>query len=142
MAAAISYIFKNAEMLDVGTKDYSVWGSSAGARMAAAIGSHGAASFGGDPFPKPSAVVMAYTAHSDYSSNEPPTFVVVGEQDGIAPPSSMERRISALRRAGTEVEYHTFPNVGHGFGLGTGTSAQGWVADAIRFWERSMKRGN
>ncbi len=142
MAAAISYIFRSANMLGVSTKDYSVWGSSAGARMAAAIGSHGVASLGGDPLPKPSAVVMAYTAHSDHSSDEPPTFVVVGEQDGIAPASSMERRIAALRKAGTEVEYHKFGNVGHGFGLGTGTSAQGWVADAIRFWERSMKRGN
>jgi acetyl esterase/lipase len=141
MAAAVSYIFKSANMLGVSTRDYSVWGSSAGARMAAAIGSHGVARFGGDPLPKPSAVVMAYTAHADYSSDEPPTFVVVGEQDGIAPPSSMERRIVALRKAGTEVEYHKFGKVGHGFGLGTGTSAQGWIADAIRFWERFMKRG-
>lgn len=142
MAAAISYIFRNANVLGVSTRDYSVWGSSAGARMAAAIGSHGVARSGGDPLPKPSVVVIAYTAHSDYSSDEPPTFVVVGEQDGIAPPSSMESRIAALRKAGTEVEYHRFGNVGHGFGLGTGTSAQGWLADAIRFWERSMKRGN
>jgi acetyl esterase/lipase len=135
MAAAISYVFKNAETLGVSTRDYSVWGSSAGARMAAAIGSHGVASLGGDRLPKPSAVVIAYTGHSDYSSDEPPTFVVVGEQDRISPPSSMERRIAALRKAGTAVEYRKFPNVGHGFGLGTGTSAEGWVADAIRFWE-------
>jgi predicted esterase len=142
MAAAISYIFRGAGALGVSTKDYSVWGSSAGARMAAAIGSHGIAGFGGDYLPKPSAVVMAYTAHSDYSSDEPPTFVVVGEQDGIASASSMERRIVALRKAGTLVEYHKFGNLGHGFGLGTGTSAQGWMADAIRFWEKTMKRGS
>jgi acetyl esterase/lipase len=141
-AAAISYVIRSANMLGVSTKDYSVWGSSAGARMAAAIGSRGLASFGGATLPKPSAVVMAYTAHSDYSSDQPPTFVVVGEQDGIAPASSMESRIAALRKAGTEVEYHKFENVGHGFGLGSGTSAEGWVADANRFWERSMKRGN
>jgi predicted esterase len=79
---------------------------------------------------------MAYTAHSDLSINEPPTFVAVGEQDGIAPPSAMERRIAALRRAGTEVEYREYPNLGHGFGPGTGTSAEGWLVDAIRFWER------
>jgi hypothetical protein len=54
----------------------------------------------------------------------------------------MEGRVATLRKAGTEVDYRKFGNVGHGFGLGTGTSAQGWVADAIRFWERSMKRGN
>ncbi len=140
LAAAISFIFRNAEMLGVSTDDYSLWGSSAGARMAAAIGSHGVAHFGGDDLPKPSAVVMAYTGHSDYSSDEPPTFVVVGEQDGIAPPSAMERRIAALRRVGTEVEYHKFKNLGHGFGLGTGTSAEGWIDDAIRFWERFTKR--
>ena len=142
MAAAISYIFNGAGTLGVSTKDYSVWGSSAGARMAAAIGSHGVSGFGSGSLPKPSAAVMAYTAHSDYSSDEPPTFAVVGEQDGIAPAASMERRIAALRKAGTLVEYHKFRNLGHGFGLGTGTSAQGWVADAIRFWEKTMNRGS
>jgi acetyl esterase/lipase len=136
LAAAISYIFENADTLGVGTQGYSLWGSSAGARMAAAIGSHGTARYGGKDLPKPSAVVMAYTAHSDLSVDEPPTFVVVGEQDGVAPPSAMERRIAALRKAGTEVEYRKYKDLGHGFGVGTGTSAEGWVADAVRFWER------
>ena len=140
LAAAISYIFRNAERLGVSTENYSLWGSSAGARMAAAIGSHGVAAFGGDGLPRPSAVVMAYTGHSDYSSAEPPTFVVVGEHDGIAPPAAMEQRIAALRQAGTEVEYHKYRNLGHGFGLGTGTSAEGWIDDAIRFWGKSTQK--
>ena len=72
LAAAISFIFRNAEALGVCTENYSLCCSSAGARMAAAIGSHGAAGFGGDDLPKPSAVVMAYTAHSDEASNDPP----------------------------------------------------------------------
>ena len=50
----------------------------------------------------------------------------------------MERRVAALRRTGTEVEYHRFPNVGHGFGLGIGTSAEGWIADAVRFWAKRI----
>lgn len=141
MAAALSYIFRNASVLGVGTENYSVWGSSAGARMAAAIGSHGVASYGGDPLPKPSAVVMAYTGHSDYTSSEPATFVVVGAEDGIAPPARMEQRMVALRATGAEVEYHKFSNVGHGFGLGTGTSADGWVAAATRFWHKHMRVG-
>jgi predicted esterase len=110
--------------------------------MAASIGSHGVAAFAGDDLPVPSVVVMAYTGHSDHSSNEPPVFVVAGEQDGIAPPSTMERRIAALRQAGTEVEYHKYSGLGHGFGPGIGTSAEGWIADAIRFWERQMKNSN
>ena len=142
LAAAVSYIVGNAATLDVSPAGYSLWGSSAGARMAAAIGSYGAAKYGGGNAPKPSAVVMAYTAHSDYSPAEPSTFVVVGEQDGIAPPAVMEKRIEALRKAGTAVEYHKYKGVGHGFGPGVGTSAEGWVFDAIRFWEKSMPPGS
>jgi acetyl esterase/lipase len=140
LAAAISYIFRNAKTLSVGTEAYSLWGSSAGARMAAAIGSHGVASFGGDVLPKPSAVVMAYTGHSEYSANEPPTFVVVGEHDAIAPPSVMARRVAALRKAGAEVEFHQYSGLGHGFGPGTGTSAEGWLDRAIRFWQKSIRK--
>lgn len=135
MARAIGWIFDNAASLGVSTDSYSVWGSSAGARMAAFIGSHGPAGFGAAGLPKPAAVIMAYTSHSDLAETEPPTFVVVGENDGIAPPANMERRIAALRRIGTPVEYHRFPNIGHGFGAGTGTSADGWIEQAARFWE-------
>jgi len=135
LAAAISYLFENAEMFEVSTEDYSLWGSSAGARMVASIGSCGTSAFNGDDLPKPCTVVMAYTGHSDYSTDEPPTFVVVGENDNIASPSTMERRVNALRKAGVEVEFHKYQNLGHGFGLGIGTSAEGWIEDAIRFWE-------
>jgi predicted esterase len=139
LAAAISFIFRNADALGVSTEDYALWGSSAGARMAASIGSHGVAAFGGDNIPKPSTVVMAYTAHSGTASEEPPRFVVVGKQDPIAPPAAIERRVAALRQAGTQVEYRTYQHLGHGFGRGTGTSAEGWIADAIQFWEKFMK---
>ncbi len=140
LAVALSLVFRDAETLGVGTRGYSLWGSSAGARMAASIGSHGTGRFGGVGLPKPSVVVMAYTAHSDHAADEPPTFVVVGERDGIAPPVTMQRRISALRRTGTVVEYREYPGVGHGFGLGTGTSAEGWIGEAIRFWKRHQPR--
>jgi len=136
LAAALSYIFRHAKELDVGVRSYSLWGSSAGARMAAAIGSHGVARFGGAELPKPSVVVTAYTAHSETSSDEPPTYVVVGERDTIAPPSVMESRVGALRRAGTRVEYRTYAGLGHGFGAGVGTIAEGWITDAIRYWEK------
>jgi len=140
LAAALTYIFQNARELGVTTADYSLWGSSAGARMAASIGSHGAARFGGATLPRPSAVVLLYTGHSDLAPSEPPTFVAVGETDGIARPAVMERRVAALRRAGTDVEYHRYPGVGHGFGLGVGTSAEGWIDDAVRFWDRHMNQ--
>ena len=131
LAAALTYIFRNAGSLGVTTAGYSLWGSSAGARMAASIGAA--------TLPRPSAVVLLYTGHSDVARSEPPTFVAVGETDGIASPAVMERRVAALRRAGTDVEYHEYPGVGHGFGLGIGTSAEGWIAAALTFWEKHIE---
>ena len=138
LAAALSYIFENAATLEVSTKDYSLWGSSAGARMAARIGSYGAAAYGGEKLPRPSTVVMAYTGHTDFTEKDPPTFVVVGDRDGIASASTMERRVDSLRSAGIDVEFHVYRDVGHGFGLGSGTNAGGWLDDAVRFWENHM----
>ena len=135
LAAAVSYIVRNAKRLGVNTEGYSLWGSSAGARMAAAIGSHGTTSFGGDDLPKPAAVIMAYTGHSEVAAHEPSTFVVVGEHDGIASPSVMEQRAARVRATGAKVEFHRYPRLGHGFGPGVGTSAEGWLNRAIDFWE-------
>jgi acetyl esterase/lipase len=52
----------------------------------------------------------------------------------------MRRRVEALRNAGSEVEYREYRGLGHGFGLGVGTSAEGWIIEAIQCWERSTKR--
>ena len=140
LAAALSYIFKNAGTLAVSTKNYSLWGSSAGARMAARLGSYGTAAYSGENLPRPITVVMAYTGHSDFTKNDPPTFVVVGDRDGIASASVMEQRVNALQNAGIAVEFHKYPNVGHGFGLGIGTSAEGWLNKATMFWENHMAK--
>lgn len=138
LAAAITYVFQHAKELGVSLEGYSLWGSSAGARMAAAIGSHGVAGFGGADVAKPSAVVMAYTAHADHATSEPPTFALVGEQDGIAPAAAMRRRVETIRRLGTPVEFRVYPDLGHGFGPGTGTSAEGWIGEACRFWKNAI----
>ena len=138
MATAISYIIRHADALGVDPRGYSVWGSSAGARLAAAIGSHGPARFGGADVPKPAAVVMAYTGHSDVGKHEPATFVIVGERDGIAPASVMERRVAELRLAGTEVEYRKIQGIGHGFGAGVSTPAEWWLTDAVGFWAKQI----
>jgi len=143
LAVALSRVVRRAAELEVLPQGWSLWGSSAGARMAAAIGTHGTSAFGGGVLPKPAAVVMAYTGHSETAGREhrdPPTFVIAGEHDRIAPAEVMERRVEALRRAAVPVEYRRYANVGHGFGRGTGTTAEGWIDDAIRFWESVIPR--
>lgn len=139
LARAISFIFVNAETLGVNTNGYSVWGGSAGGRMAATISSYGIEAFGGSAgIPKPSAAIIQYTGHSDYNhSGEPATFVTVGENDGIANYRTMKARIDALSSMGVATEYHSYIGLGHGFGLGVGTIAEGWINQAVAFWEKN-----
>lgn len=67
LARAITFIFDHAEELEVDTSCYSLWGGSAGARMAAWLGTYGPAAFGGDDLPQPGAVIMQYTGLGEYS---------------------------------------------------------------------------
>lgn len=138
LARAISFIFDHAEELQVDTENYSLWGGSAGGRMAAWLGSYGPAVFGGEDLPRPVAVIMQYTGHSDYTEDDPPTFACVGESDGIANWRSMQSRLETLRELGIPTEFHHYPGLGHGFGLGTGTVAEGWIDQAIDFWEAQI----
>lgn len=135
LARALSFIFENAGTLGVDTDGYSLWGGSAGARMAAELGSYGAAVYGGDDIPKPSTVVMQYTGYSGYNpEGEPATFACVGDSDGIADWRTMKRRVEALNAMGVPTEFHVYDGLRHGFGLGTGTVAEGWLDLAVSFW--------
>lgn len=140
LAAALTFIFKNAAALNINTNSYSLWGGSAGARMAAYLGSYGAEAFGGAALPKPAAVIMQYTGHTDYTPDDPPTYACAGENDGIASWRTMQRLLDNLNRLGIETEFHKYPHLGHGFGLGRGTSAEGWLNDAAAFWQRQIDK--
>lgn len=139
LARAIRFIFEHARELEVDTEDYSLWGGSAGGRMAAYLGSYGTAAFGEKAFPKPAAVITQYTGHSEYSEDDPPTYACVGEDDGIASWRIMKRRLEGMNSLGIDTEFHTYPGLGHGFGLGTGTVAEGWLNQAVAFWENHME---
>ena len=99
--------------------DYSLWGGSAGARMAAWLGSYGTSTFGEKTYPKPASVIMQYTGLSQVQGNEPPTY--------------------QIKRNGTNAEIEVFNGLSHGFGLGQGTVAEGWINNAVSFWESNMK---
>ena len=42
------------------------------------------------------------------------------------------------RDLGIPTEFHHYPGLPHGFGLGTGTVAEGWLDEAAQFWEAQM----
>jgi acetyl esterase/lipase len=140
LAAAIAYIFRSAGTLGVGTRGYSLWGGSAGARMVGNIAINGASVHGGGNLPKPATVVIAYTGQSSYAGDFPPTFITVAANDWIANVNTVERRVANLKKAGVDVEYRRYERAGHGFGLGTGTDAEGWVDLAVQFWQRHITK--
>lgn len=123
LAAAISFIFSNAEKLGVSIKDYSLWGGSAGARMVGNIALNGVPAYGGSNLPKPATAVIAYTGQSTYSPDFPPAFLTVAANDGIANVSTVDTRAENLKAAGLEVAYRRYQTAGHGFG----TDAEGWI---------------
>ncbi len=50
----------------------------------------------------------------------------------------MQRRLKTLDSYGIPTEFHSFEGLPHGFGLGTGTAAEGWINDAVDFWESQL----
>jgi acetyl esterase/lipase len=139
LASAVSYIFQNAVTLEVDTEGYSLWGSSAGARMVGDIALQGVAYYGGGDLAKPGTVVIAYTGQTTFSPGFPPTFITVSGDDPIANASGVDKRVHNLKNSGVTVLYHRFTSAGHGFGTGVGTDAEGWVDDAARFWQENLK---
>ena len=139
LARAIAFLHENAEELQIDMADYSLWGGSAGARMAAWLGAYGTAAFGEAEYPAPAAVLMQYTGLSDVTGSEPPTYACVGTNDGIAYYRTVEDYISRIQSNGTDAEVEVFDGLRHGFGLGEGTVSQGWIDNAVSFWERNMQ---
>ncbi len=141
LAQAICFIEDHAAQLGVDPQHYSLWGGSAGARMAAELGNQDVLCqlTGRTDIPKADAVVMQYTGYSRVSDADAPTYVNVGDIDWIASWQTMKQRLSYLQQLGIPTEFHVYQGLNHGFGLGEGTDAEGWINDAIKFWQANMK---
>lgn len=139
LAQAIAYIYDHADELEIDTEGYSLWGGSAGARMAATLGNGEAMSYFGRPdIPQPAAVIMQYTGYLTVSKQDAPTYANVGTNDGIASWRTMQSRLQTLSDYGIPTEFHAYDGLSHGFGLGIDTTAEGWINDAVTFWEKQM----
>ena len=85
------------------------------------------------------ALIMQYTGLSEVTKHEPPTYECVGTRDGIASYHSVRSYIRKIKKNGTDAEIQLFDGLTHGFGLGEGTVAEGWINEAVLFWERQVK---
>lgn len=80
-------------------------------------------------------VVMQYTGLFEYTDDTPSTYACVGDRDGQV----IKACLDAMEREGIDTEFHVYPCLSHGFGLRKGTCEQGWINDAVFFWEKHMK---
>lgn len=138
LSRALVFLSDHADELQIDMTDYSLWGGSAGARMADMVGTYGTAAFGEKDLPRPAAVITQYTGLSEVTGSEPPTYANVGTSDYIADYRTMENRIARIQANGTDAEIEVFNGLHHGFGLGEGTVAEGWIDRAVSFWEKHM----
>ncbi|MBQ7685357.1 MAG: hypothetical protein IJT48_12825, partial [Bacteroidaceae bacterium] len=113
-------------------------GGSAGARMAADMSrlSHMRSATGRSDIPQAAACIMQYTGYTSVAADDAPTYACCGTSDGIASWRTMQSRLDQLSALGIHTEFHAYNGLPHGFGLGTGTVAEGWINDAIRFWNQ------
>ena len=68
---------------------------------------------------------LSVELHAD--SSFPRSFIWVNEDDAEVPPSNARRLAQRLQKEGVPLMYRTYPEGGHGCGIGTGTSCEGWV---------------
>lgn len=165
LARAVKYVFDNAERYHLDVKNYSVWGGSAGGHLAALFGTEtvGYAKYGlpkpgamvlaypvitmerdkthiisHDNFLGKNADRAAETltsAEQQVTGDYPRTFIWCSDDDDVVNPDNTRAMVAALKSAGVPVESEIYHGVAHGAGPATGTVAEKWMDEAVRFWQ-------
>lgn len=139
LIAAVNYIRSHADELQVSPDDYSVWGGSAGARMCsnATYGEGGIKRSIGVIHPAVTVIAYTYFAgHPAFAPTDSPAYLIVGTDDWIVPYQDVRERANGMRASGIDVECHILKHTQHGFGVGNNTPAEGWMKQAMAFWEK------
>jgi len=162
---ALEIIEDNKDFFGVTMEDYAVMGSSAGGHLAATWCTKGIGyeHYGKE---KPAAALLCYAAthifdgsrtnltgenpseelrHSlsadeNVDADYPPTYQWVFDEDNLGVAKHTALMDAALKAAGVEHSTNIYPGASHGVGLAEGLSAEGWINDAIAFWQIQMEK--
>lgn len=169
LARAVEELHTHAEAWKLDMKGYCVWGSSAGGHLAATFGTDamGYANYG---LPKPGAMVLVYpvvtmgekthpgsrnyhigayasqeyihltSVENQITPNYPPTFLWWGDCDETVDPENSRRLKAKLEENHIPCLCREYHNVGHGVGLGKGLPCEGWITEAVQFWEEQRSK--
>ena len=164
LARAVREAHDRAEEWNLDMRNYSVWGSSAGGHLAASFGTEtmGYAKYG---LPQPGAMVLIYpvvtmgplthegtrenllgnhpteeqiamtSVEQQVTAAYPPTFLWTGDADQAVPPDNSRMLAAALKERNIHCRLEVYPGVDHGAGLGIGLACEGWLEQAVDFWQ-------
>ena len=139
---AVHFIEEHYQELEVSKENYSLWGGSAGARTVSdAV--YAEAGITEKESLKPALAVIAYVFFTDktkFTKEDSPGFFIVGKNDALVSWRDVKERVDNMKKGGCIVEEHIIDNLEHGFGVGRGTPAEGWIDKAVKFWEKNMKK--
>ncbi len=81
---------------------------------------------------------IALSVEEQVTADYPPVFVWQCEGDPSVPIANTRMLAESLKQASVPFIYETFPGEAHGWGLGTGTAAEGWLERALAFWGKNL----
>lgn len=168
VARALRDILSRADELNLDTRGYSLWGSSAGGHLAASFGTQNMG-YAVYDLPRPGALILTYpvitmgdlthagsrdnllgsaptqeqirfaSVEQQVTSDYPPTFVWCGTADKTVAPDNSQMLAQALEVNGVPYQIRRYPGVDHGVGLGKGLACEPWFQEAVAFWEQQRK---
>ena len=75
-----------------------------------------------------------YNVDEHVDGEYPTAYIVQAENDTTVPVCNTKDMAKILKELNIKCQYELVQDGGHGFGLGTNTSAEGWVDRACEFW--------
>ena len=91
-----------------------------------------------------SGIMVRYSVLMDFAGcygTQPPTFFAYVKEDKVIGEQNVkdiEKTIDIMKNLDKDIEVRAYDHAYHGFGTGAGTDADGWMDEAISFWEKEM----
>lgn len=151
LTRTISYLVQQQDALGISMDGYTLFGSSAGGGLITLVSFDEYARRNAEnaALPRPATINLIYTdrfllynedgsadLQFDDADKGLHVFAIVGEGDAYGGDWVLDRKIPEMKAVlgDDHVIYHKYSDYPHGGGLGVGTSAEGWMEQAITFW--------